>query len=148
MWNNIWVRKKVESNITNPMDSMAELIVFDDSNSPELLSERDQFIREIGSLFDTKSYSDVTFIVKDSKFRGHKSVLSVRCAYFNALFSNWGKKKRKRNWNTWYGTCNLQSCAGIPLQKQFITSDGRIESKCRWLDMVCSNTEIHKRNCN
>ncbi len=43
--------------------SMAGLITSEDSNSPEVLADREEARNDIATLFDTKMFSDVTFVV-------------------------------------------------------------------------------------
>ncbi|XP_031634236.1 BTB/POZ and MATH domain-containing protein 6-like [Contarinia nasturtii] len=66
---------------------MADLITSEDSNSPEDQAELKEARNTTAKLFDTKLFSDVTFIVKGVEFRAHKNILSTRYVYFEILFS-------------------------------------------------------------
>lgn len=67
---------------------MAEAIASEDSNSPEFQADIKEARKQMGDLFDTKIFSDVSFLVKGVNFRGHKNILSTRCEYFKALLTN------------------------------------------------------------
>ncbi|XP_002732994.1 BTB/POZ domain-containing protein 9-like [Saccoglossus kowalevskii] len=40
---------------------------------------------QIGNLFLSEEYSDITFIVEDKRFYAHRVILAARCEYFRAL---------------------------------------------------------------
>lgn len=80
---------------------MAKLINSEDSNSPEVVAEREKVRESCAKLFDTKLFSDVTIVVKGVKgdcheFLAHKLILSARYKYFATLFSNWKEANENR----------------------------------------------------
>lgn len=62
-------------------------ILTEDSNSPDIKEEKDDARKYISKLFDTKKYSDVTFVVNGLEYRAHKNILS-RFDYFDSMFSS------------------------------------------------------------
>lgn len=68
---------------------MAGNIQSEDSNSPDVQADKEEFRKNIGSLFDSQKFCDVTFNVNGTKFRAHKLILSSRCQYFESMFSKW-----------------------------------------------------------
>lgn len=68
---------------------MAEAIISEDSNSPDVLEEKKKAVKAIAKLFDSKLLSDVTFVVRGVEFPAHKSILAVRYKYFETMFKSW-----------------------------------------------------------
>lgn len=61
------------------MSSRHRLTSFGDVEHTNFLSE------DIGALYLSNSYTDVTLIVADQRFNGHKIILAARSQYFRAL---------------------------------------------------------------
>lgn len=67
--------------------AMSEFSIFsEDSNSPDIMEEKEDARNFISKLFDTKKYSDVTFVVNGFEYRAHRNILS-RFDYFDSMFS-------------------------------------------------------------
>ncbi len=66
---------------------------YEDSNSPEVIAEKEECRKTLITLFDTKKFSDVTFVVNKVEFSAHKSILSTRSVYFDRMFSDWKESK-------------------------------------------------------
>lgn len=75
---------------------MSDFSVFsEDSNSPDVLEERNEARKYVSTLFATKDFSDVTFVVNDIEYHAHKNILS-RFDYFYSMFKNWKEGKENK----------------------------------------------------
>lgn len=124
---------------------MADPIIFDDSNSPDVGEEREKMRKHIAFLFNTKRFSDVTIAVGGHEFPAHKTILT-RYEYFDKLF-NWKELKKEEKQKI---TIKDISSEVFEIMLEFIyngqLSDwkeqlkGRVEDLIIAADMVCSKT--------
>lgn len=63
-------------------------IISKDSNALEFKAQKEQARKDFAKRFDTKTFSDVTFVVSGVEFRAHKCILSARYESFYSMFRN------------------------------------------------------------
>ncbi|XP_057318494.1 speckle-type POZ protein B-like [Microplitis mediator] len=83
----------------NTLTACVELTVYEDYQSSltkiSLQPPRRQITDDLKELYDSKTNSDVTFVVGNEKFKAHKLIMSTRSPVFFAMFTHEMKENRE-----------------------------------------------------